>query len=83
MPSPVHTIKQEKVQAANWKNTKSEGGHYYTVSFNRRYKNGEEIKYTQSFGLYDLSHLVVLTGKSITWIWKQTLKEREKQQEAA
>ena len=80
--TPVHVIKEEKCQAAIWKNTRSDNDtHYYTVSFQRRYKGtGDETKYTSSFGLYDIPHLVVLAGKSMTWVWKQALKDREKEQ---
>jgi len=79
-----HAINEEKCMAAIWKNTKRDGGHYYTVSFSRRYKgDGDETKYTHSFGFYDLAHLVVLVGKSLAWISRQMLKDRQKQQKAA
>ena len=76
MAQPFHTFTEEKSQAAIWKNAKSDGSHYYTVSFSRRYQQDGDTKYTQSFGLHDLSHLVVLAGKSIAYIWKQVLKDR-------
>ena len=83
MAAPHHTFNEDKCQAAIWKNAKSDGGHYYTVSFSRRYQQDGDTKYTQSFGLHDLSHLVVLVGKSISYIWRQVLKDRTKPQEEA
>ena len=83
MPSPIHTIKQEKVQAAIWKNTKSDKSAYYTVSFSRVYRQDDETKYTQSFGLYDLGHLIACAGMALTWIWRRALKDRSASEKAA
>jgi len=83
MAAPTHSFNEDKLQAAIWRNKKSDGSHYYTVSFSRRYQDDGETKYTQSFGLYDLSHLTVLVGKSIAWIWRQVLKDRQQAEEAA
>lgn len=81
MAKPFHTFQEDRLQAAIWKNQKSDGGHYYTVSFSRRYTQDGESQYTQSFGLYDLSHLTILVGKSIAYIWRLVLKDRGQEQE--
>jgi hypothetical protein len=83
MASPVHTIKQDKVQAAIWKNTKSDEKTYYTVSFSRAFRQDDETKFTQSFGLYDLGHLITCAGMALTWIWKRSLKDRAASEKAA
>ena len=83
MAKPFHTFQEDRMQAAIWQNAKNDGGHYYTVSFSRRYTQDGESKYTQSFGLYDLSHLTVLVGKSIAYIWRLVLKDRGQEEEDA
>jgi len=83
MAAPHHTFNEDKCQAAIWKNKKSDDSHYYTVSFSRRYQQDGDTKYTQSFGLHDLSHLVVLAGKSIAYVWKQVLKDRDQDKDKA
>ena len=84
MAKPFHTFQEEQLQAAIWKNQKSDDTYYYTVSFSRRYTQDGESKYTQSFGLHDLSYLTILVGKSIVYIWKRVLVDRGKgEQDAA
>ncbi len=50
---PVHTIRQGLVQAAIWQN-EHDNNTYFTVTFERRYKDGDQWKSTQGFGRDDL-----------------------------
>ncbi len=53
---PVHKIRVGSVHAAIWENT-NEKGTFYSVTFERRYKQGEEWKSSDSYGPGDLLEL--------------------------
>jgi len=50
---PVETFRRGNIEAAVWKNN-GEKGVYYNVTFNRTYREGDEVKNSPSFGQHDL-----------------------------
>lgn len=50
---PVETFRRGNIEAAVWKNV-GEKGEYYNVTFNRTYREGDEVKNSPSFGQHDL-----------------------------
>ena len=69
---PVHRIRAGAVQASVWNNTsealKTE---YFTVSFSRRFRQGEEWKESKSFHRNDLPTLAKVANDAHTWIQGQ------------
>ena len=69
---PVHRIRAGAVQASVWNNTsealKTE---YFTVSFSRRFRQGEEWKESKSFHRNDLPTLAKGANDAHTWIQGQ------------
>jgi hypothetical protein len=64
---PVQTVRQGMIQAAIWKNT-TDKGPYYAVTFERRYRDGEEWKSTHGFGRDDLLALAKVADLAHTAI---------------
>ena len=67
---PVKTIRHGNIKAAVWAN-RSEKGEFYTVTFARVYHDGENLKDSRSFGLYDLWPLVRCATEVYAWLPKQ------------
>lgn len=59
---PIHKIKVGSVQASIWLQTPENGEPFYTVTFSRSYKKGDEWKTSHSFSI---EHLEFLTDASI------------------
>ena len=51
---PVHEIRMGRIKAVIWGNETENGGFRHNVQIRRIYKDGEEWKQTNSFGLGDL-----------------------------
>jgi hypothetical protein len=64
---PVHEIRMGLLKAAIWKNDGSNGP-WYSVTFERLYKEGEEWKSSVSFGRDDLLLLGKVADQAHTWI---------------
>ena len=60
---PVETLRDGAIKAAIWKN-ESENGPFFSVTFARTYKNGEELKDTDSFSGSELLRLARLAEKA-------------------
>ena len=71
---PDKSFKHGRVGCAVWKNKGGEDSVYYTATFNRSYKpKGEDgYKQTQSFGGFDLMHLVWCAVEAFHYINKAT-----------
>ncbi len=67
---PVHEVSLKLIKGAIWANRGSDGV-FYNVTFERRYKDGEEWKSTNSFGRDDLLNLAKLADEAHTWISQQ------------
>lgn len=68
---PAQTFRYGKIEAAIWEN-KTENGVLHKVTFNRRYKDGDEWKNTTSFGRDDLPLIAKLVNKAHSWIYGQS-----------
>lgn len=55
---PIFNARYGRVSGAVWENQDKEGNVYHSVTFDRSYTDGEEVKNTKSFGTgSDLSNL--------------------------
>ncbi len=68
-PKPAAQLRYGSVSAAIWKNDTDKGS-FYNVTFQRTYKEGEELKNTQSFGRDDLLLLAKLADLAHTKIFE-------------
>ena len=60
---PVQKVQSGPVTGAIWENEGKEGS-FYSVTFERRYKDGEEYKNSSSYGSNDLAHLAMVSTKA-------------------
>lgn len=68
---PIHRINLKSISAAVFANTSGEGNTFYSVQFDRSYRDGEEWKRTKSFGRDDLLLLSKAADMAHTWIHEQ------------
>ncbi|QDV61974.1 hypothetical protein [Crateriforma conspicua] len=68
---PVHTVRIGLNSIAIFKNVTQSGRAIYNASFERSYKDGDEWKYTRSFGLEDLCIQSELIEHAKSWIFEQ------------
>ncbi len=75
MSSPVKKFSVGGVQVAIWENEGKEGSKYYSVSFDRRYKDkNDEWKSTSSLKANDLPKAILALQKAYEFV---SLKEME------
>ena len=74
---PVETLRDGAIKAAIWKN-ESENGAFFAVTFARTYKNGDELKDTDSFSGSQLLRLARLAEKAYDRTSKLVKAERLK-----
>jgi len=67
---PAHEIRLNGVRASIWKNDTDQGPRYNTM-FERSYRDGEEWKSSNSFGLDDLRTLGFVAEEALRWIIQQ------------
>ena len=67
---PVHEIRSGSVKAAIWAND-TRNGTMHTTTFDRRYKEGDEWRSSQSFGPFDLMHLLKCAAEAQIWVRRQ------------
>ncbi len=75
-PNPASTAKAQPLvsldhfplRAAIWANHTREGDLYYSVTFDRTYKDGDDWKYTDSFRRSDLLALAKLADEADTQV---------------
>ena len=65
---PLHHIRYGNVEASIWENITQGGGAFYNVTFAKHYKDGDEWKTSQSFGMGDLLELSKVADHAHTWI---------------
>lgn len=61
---PVQKVQSGPVTGAIWENETKEGGKFYSTTFERTYKDGEEFKNSDSYGANDLAHLALCSQKA-------------------
>ena len=67
---PVHEVRLGMVKASIWENQIGDTARY-NVSVTRFYKDGEEWKFSDSFGRDDLLLLAKVADRAHTWICDQ------------
>lgn len=67
---PAHEVRIGLVRGAVWAN-RGENGVRYHVTFDRRYRHGEEWKTATSFGRDDLLTLAKVANEAHSWITQQ------------
>ena len=66
---PVETFRRGNIEAAVWKN-RGEKGDYYNVTFNRTYREGDEVRNSPSFGQHDLLRVMRVAELAEAYIFK-------------
>lgn len=61
---PIQRVQSGPVTGAIWENQTKEGEAFFSATFERNYRDGEEYKNATSYGANDLTHLVVCTLKA-------------------
>ncbi len=61
---PVETLRIGHLQAAIWENRGENNRKFYNVTFSRTYKDGDELKNTDSFGHADLLNIAKLAERA-------------------
>ena len=74
---PLHHIRYGNVEASIWENITQGGGAFYNVTFSKHYKDGDEWKTSQSFGMGDLLELSKVADHAHTWIARLQERARE------
>jgi hypothetical protein len=64
---PIHKIRHGAVSASIWKLHNSKGP-MFNVTFQRAYKEGDDWKYSESFGKKDLLVLGFIAARAFEWI---------------
>jgi tRNA A22 N-methylase len=74
---PLHHIRYGTVEASIWENLTQGEAAFYNVTFAKHYKDGDEWKTSQSFGMGDLLELSKVADHAHTWIARLQEKARE------
>lgn len=84
MSLPVKKFSVGGVQVAIWENEGKEGSVYYTVSFDRRYKDkNDEWKSTSSLKANDLPKAILALEKAYEYISLKEPETQKKEEEVA
>ena len=78
---PIETIRHGSIKAAIWEN-EGRKGPFLTVTLARVYRDGDDLKDTKSFGLYDLWPLVRVAAEAYAFLAAHK-RENDSQSEAA
>ena len=65
---PIHKISVGGIQVAIWSNEGKEGTIYNSVSFDKRYKQGEEWKSTNSLKANDIPKAILALQKAYEYL---------------
>jgi hypothetical protein len=68
--SPVKTYRLGRIHAAVWQQ-ESENGSFYNTTIQKRYKDGDEYKSTNSYSAGDLAHVAAVSQLALHWIQAQ------------
>ena len=77
---PVENIRFGGVTASIWANPTKDGRTFYTVTFERAYKDGDKWANTKTFRMHDLPKLALVANKAfekIPTIGKDAVDEEE------
>ena len=73
---PVHEVRIGLIRAAVWANSTRDAV-IHNVTFERRYRDGEEWKSTNSFGRDDLLKLAKVADEAHSWISQQSSPKKD------
>jgi hypothetical protein len=68
---PVHQIRHGAVSGSIWRQ-ETDKGPLFNATFQRAYKDGDDWKYTGSFGRKDLLVLGLIAARAFEWIAGQS-----------
>jgi hypothetical protein len=71
---PIHRIRHGAVSASIW-SQQAENGMMFNVTFQRTYKDGDDWKYTGSFGRRDLLVVGLIAARAFEWIAEKSQKK--------
>src|SRR5262245_1557128 len=75
-PRPAHTERIGAVSASIWPNTTDDGRTFYSTTFERMYRDGNETKNTTSFNHDDLLNVAKVCERAEAWIAAKTAENR-------
>jgi len=75
-PRPIHTEKIGAVSASIWQNPTAEGRTFYSVTFERSYRDGDAYKSASSFNHDDLLNLAKLAERAEAYIAVKVAEDR-------
>ena len=75
-PRPVHTERIGAVSASIWPNSGGDGRTFYSITFERMYRDGNETKNTTSFNHDDLLNVAKVCERAEAWIAAKTAENR-------
>ena len=76
---PVHEIRLAQVRASIWSNQGSGNRRWFSLSFSRVYRDGDEWKDTSSFRRDDLPLVAKAAEMAYVWIWSTGNNDEGKQ----
>jgi hypothetical protein len=75
-PRPIHTERIGAVSASIWPNTTADGRTFYSTTLERMYRDGDELKNTDSFNHDDLLNVAKVSERAEAWIAAKTAENR-------
>tara|TARA_R110001592_G_scaffold13581_13_gene62050 strand:+ start:694 stop:930 length:237 start_codon:yes stop_codon:yes gene_type:complete len=73
---PAYEIRMGVIKATIWANP-SENGVFYSATFTRLYRDGDEWKFSDSFRRDDLPLIAKVADKTFEWILNPVLEPQE------
>ena len=80
---PVKKIQLGSIRASIWENVGKSGKTWHNVVVTKSYKEDNEFKDTNSFGLDDLPMVSKAMDFAYAWIWNQRIKAEKKSRQSA
>lgn len=79
---PAHAVRVGAVEAAIWQNERKDGTPFYSVTFKRSYKDGDDWKESPSYGERDCVSLARAALEATAWI-SQEMRSAAASEDAA
>ncbi len=74
---PAQDIRLGRIRASIWANETEKNGTRYNVTVERLYKDGDDWKFSQSFGRDDLLLVAKVLDQAHTWIFERSQPQQE------
>ena len=75
---PVKKIKLGNIRVSIWENSGDKGKTWFNVVVTKTYRDGDELKDTNSFGHSDLPVVSKAMDFAYGWIWKRQIIDEKK-----